>query len=112
MNVNYKIIGKNIREMRSARGVTQAELAEKVSLSVQFISYIENGTKRPGLETLLRIATSLGTTMDVLLLGSQPRDRMTYQKEVREIFEGCDDRERNYILFMVRALKNGLELLK
>ncbi len=112
MRVNYKIIGKNIRDIRTARGLTQAELAEKVDVSIQFISYVENGSKHPGLETLLRIATALDTTLDLILLGNQPKDHLTYQQEAREIFEGCDDKERNFILFMVRSLKNGLALLK
>ncbi len=112
MKVNYKIIGRIIRDIRTARGMTQSELAEKVDLSIQFISYIENGSKHPGLETMLRIAAALGTTMDELLLGNQPKDRLTYQKEVREVFDRCDDKEQNFILFMVRAIKNGLELFK
>lgn len=112
MKINYKIIGKNIRDIRSDRGMTQAELAEKTDLSIPFVSYIENGSKHPGLETLIKIATALGTTMDVLLLGNQPRDKLTYQKEMREIFDECDDKDRSFILYMVQAIKNGIKILK
>lgn len=112
MKINYKIIGRNIRDIRSARGLTQAELAEKADLSVPFISYIETGVKHPGLETLLKIAAALGTTVDVLLLGNQPGDRLTYYKEMREIFDGCESKERNFILNMAMAIKDSLKLLK
>lgn len=112
MRIDYKAIGKNIHDIRSARGMTQAELAEIVDLSTPYMSYIESGSKHLGLETLIKIANALGTTTDVLLLGNQPRDKLTYQREAREIFEDCNDKERNFILYIVQAVKNGFKLLK
>lgn len=108
MKVNYIIIGKHIKEIRIARGITQAELAERVERSTTFIAHIESGTKRPGLETLISIATALSSTVDELLLGNQPVDRMTYQREIREILEGCNTKQRDFILHIIRAVRDGL----
>lgn len=110
--VNYDLIGKHIQEMRQARGLTQADLAEICDLSVQYISYLENGNKHPGLETLLKLASALGTTVDALLLGNQPKDRLAYQREIKEILDDCDESERRYFLYALRQLKDGFRILK
>ena len=112
MKINYKIIGKNIKDIRTARGLTQTELAEKTDLSVQFISYIETGTKHPGLETLIGIAAALGTTMDALLLGNQPGNRQSYQKELQELLDGFSERDRGFITYMIAAYREWVNLLK
>lgn len=112
MRINYKIIGKNIKDIRTARGITQTELAEKTDLSVQFISYIENGTKHPGLETMIKIASALGTTMDALLLGNQPANRQSYQKEVQDLLDGFSERDRGLITHMIAAYREWVNLLK
>ena len=112
MKINYNIIGRNIKDVRTARGLTQAELAEKTDLSVQFISYIENGNKHPRLETLIKIAVALGTTMDAVLLGNQPGNRQSYQKEIQELLEGFSERDRGFIIYMIGAYREWVNLLK
>lgn len=110
MKVNYTVIGKHIKEIRLARGITQAELAERVDRSTTFIAHIESGTKRPGLETLISIASALSSTVDEILLGNQPVDRMTYQREIRDVLEGCSVGQRDFILHVIRALREGLRI--
>lgn len=110
MKVNYTVVGKHIKEIRLARGITQAELAERVERSTTFIAHIENGTKRPGLETLINIASALGSTVDEILLGNQPVDKMTYQREIREVLEGCSVKQRDFILYVIRGLREGLRV--
>ena len=53
------ILGKNIKFMRSHKGLTQEVLAEKADISIIFLSSIERGTKYPKADTLARIATAL-----------------------------------------------------
>lgn len=42
MELDYKEIGRNIRRCRKAKGWKQKTLAEKVGLTDQHISHIEN----------------------------------------------------------------------
>ena len=53
-------IGEKIREGRKGRSLTLAQLAERTSLSVGFLSQIELGKNSASVETLYRIATALG----------------------------------------------------
>ena len=53
------ILGKNIKLIRSRKGLTQALLAEKADISVIFLSSIERGTKYPKADILARLAKVL-----------------------------------------------------
>jgi transcriptional regulator with XRE-family HTH domain len=63
------ILGKNIKFLRSSKGLTQAVLAEKVSISIIFLSSIERGTKFPNPDILARIAKTLGVEVFELFKG-------------------------------------------
>ena len=52
MLVDYILIGKRIKDYRNKCGFTQAALAEKLDVSVGFISQIERGITKPNLEML------------------------------------------------------------
>lgn len=51
--------GKRLREIRLSRGMSQEQFAEKVGISVDFLSLIERGRNAPSFETLDRIAGRL-----------------------------------------------------
>ena len=52
-------IGENIKNIRKEKGLTQAELGEKLSVSQQMIGQYENGKNSPQMDTLKKIATAL-----------------------------------------------------
>ena len=45
MSLNYKVIGKHIREVRQRNHLSQAMLSELVDKTPSYISYIESGIK-------------------------------------------------------------------
>jgi len=51
----------------------QKDLAEQAGLSVGFLSEVENDRRTPGAEVLLRIADSLGASLDYLMRGEDAR---------------------------------------
>ena len=55
-----KQLGKNIKNIRKLRGMTQECLAEIVGIVVPNISYIECGKLAPSVETFEKIANALG----------------------------------------------------
>ena len=66
---------KRLSIIRKARGYTQEDLAKKLCVNVYTISRFENGTKKPSLELLIRIADILDVSLDWLL------DRQSYRKK-------------------------------
>ena len=49
-------IGKNIRDLRQQKHLTQEELAERLFVTRQTISNYENGRTRPDVDQILRLA--------------------------------------------------------
>jgi transcriptional regulator with XRE-family HTH domain len=47
--------------------MTQAEFAEKVEVSTDYVGMIERGERIPKLETFVKIANALGVSADFLL---------------------------------------------
>jgi len=60
-------IGKRIREMRKARGITQESLEQKSGISRNFISLVENSRKGISFANVEKIAEALGISSSQLL---------------------------------------------
>ncbi len=60
-------LGANIRHFRKIRGLTQAQLAEKLFVTPQNISKWENGQSAPDVENLCLVAEALGVGVERLL---------------------------------------------
>lgn len=52
-------LGKRLKYLRRLKNLTQAQLAEKVGLSVNYISQIGTGVANPKVKTLLTLAQGL-----------------------------------------------------
>ena len=60
-------MGEQIRQMRHKRGMTQAELAERLGVSDRAVSRWETGAALPDVTLLVQLAMILETTTDALL---------------------------------------------
>jgi len=61
------ILSQNIRRFRGYRKLTQADFAEKIDISIPFLSDIENGKKWVSPVTLVKIADALNIEVYELL---------------------------------------------
>ena len=91
MNVNFKLIGKRIQEVRKQQAMTQAELAALTDMSDSYISCIETAKKQASLESLIRISNALGITVDELLSGNQLHTPTDYQTDIDLLMECSSD---------------------
>ena len=62
-----KNLGQNIKRLRKERGLSQAQLAEKVECHLSNINRIETGKYTPALETVVRIVATLDVPVDYLI---------------------------------------------
>ncbi len=63
-------IGEQIRAAREHAHLTQEQLAEKIDVSVQFVSDLERGVVGISLTTLKKTCIVLGVTSDQILFGT------------------------------------------
>ena len=58
-----KRVGKRIRTIRETKGITRAELAEKIGLNSDRLQKYENGAQIPRSEMIIKIADELGVNV-------------------------------------------------
>ena len=73
-----KVLASNLKHYRKNMGLSQANLAEKVNLSDNYIALIETGRRFPSVKILERIAKAL--QRDTLELFSIKRDDLLRKK--------------------------------
>lgn len=72
--IDYVRLGRRINAARKRHRITQEELASRCGCTRNHLSDVENGSSRPSLELLVRIARHLNTGLDDLLMDSPGAD--------------------------------------
>ena len=108
MSMNFKAVGMRIREARKIKRFSQADLAEYVEVSVNYISLIETAKKRVSLEVLVATANALEVTVDSLLSGNLASDASVRNADILKLIEDCDNYERLMIYDVAAATKKSL----
>jgi transcriptional regulator with XRE-family HTH domain len=65
--MNLTEMGKRLRDLRQAKGLSQQKLAEMSNLSLMTINRIELGKASAKLETWTKLASALGTNVVTLI---------------------------------------------
>ena len=60
-------LGKNLKRIRTAKGITQGDIVRKLRLGRGFVSNIENGKANPTLSTITKIAKAIGVSVGELM---------------------------------------------
>lgn len=74
--IDNRAVGKTIATLRQNRNMTQQQLAAALSVSHQAVSKWENGAALPDVQTLMDLTHLFGITMEQLLSGEVPQDRI------------------------------------
>jgi transcriptional regulator with XRE-family HTH domain len=70
-----KLVGRNIRVLRLAKGLSQTELADALGVTFQQVQKYEKGTNRVGSGRLLKVSAVLGVKITDFFEGTdRPRD--------------------------------------
>ena len=89
INVGTYGMGGRIAAIRKAKGWTQAQLAEKMDVSIQAVSKWETGASWPDVTTLPRLAQVLGVSID-WLFGRDEKD-----PDPEEVFKEAEVKAQN-----------------
>ncbi len=66
-----KVFGRRLREARKACSLTQEQLADTISMSVDMIGRLERGTAQPSFRTLAQLSNALDVEA-AFLFGADP----------------------------------------
>lgn len=98
--MDYKRLGKRIREERLRLNLTQAQLAEAIDISNTYMGAIERGERSLTLDTLVRLVNRLGVTIDYLLSDSVSDNDSNIIEQFRQIID-CQPLERKQMAINV-----------
>jgi transcriptional regulator with XRE-family HTH domain len=59
--------GKNLKKIRTEKGISQGDIAKELGVSRGYISNIEHGKMNPTLATIARLAKAVRVSMATLL---------------------------------------------
>lgn len=93
----------NIAQQRKARGLTQAELAERMGMEPESISRFERGATLPSLATLEKLAVLLGTTV-AALLAEYPEQAYPEAQRISALMQPLLPDERQRLMGIVEAM--------
>lgn len=96
-----KIIGRNIKQVRSLEGISQEKLAELISKSSHFISLLERGESGLSVATVIDICRVLNTDPNTILAGAFDNSSIHTDSFLNKSLETFSDRDRELVSYIV-----------
>ena len=106
--MNLQTIGNTIRDLRKLKGVSQADIAGELDISIAAVSKVERGLTNISIQRLDQIATILNTSV-FTLLGVEKTDisKIAVSQEVESL-----QKELQMTKELLKAKDEIIELLK
>ena len=87
-------MGDRIKEIRKKRSFTQEQLAEKLDISVEYVSQIERGLKMPSMQMFIKLVEVLDVSADYLLRDIVSTHDMYGNKQIASKLEKLTPKQR------------------
>ena len=104
MALDYNIIGSRIKQARLAKNYTQEDLAEKIDISVAFLSRVERGSSRINLKRLNQICGLLDVSEAYILNGASSNSTNYLDKEFAELLKKCSPEKQRMIYNIAKTI--------
>ena len=107
--MDYKKLGRKIREARLKLNLTQAQLAEAIDISDTYMGAIERGERSLTLDTLVRLVNRLGVTVDYLLSDSVADNDSNIMEQFRQIVDSQPMERKQMAIHVLRTIFSYFE---
>lgn len=107
--MDYKRLGKRIREERLRLNLTQAQLAEDIDISDTYMGAIERGERSLTLDTLVRLVNRLGVTIDYMLSDAVSDSDSNIMEQMKQIMDGQPLERKQMAVNVLRTLFSYFE---
>jgi transcriptional regulator with XRE-family HTH domain len=67
MSDEAKKLGKNLKRIRTQKGISQGDIVRALKIDRAFVSNIENGKTNPTLATIAKLAKAIGVSIEELI---------------------------------------------
>lgn len=102
-------IGGRVKSYRKAKGITQAELGDRIERSDEAISNLERGKSLPEIQTLIALASELGKSVQDFLpdqgsIAGKSHVRLGKEAELSSLASNLSDQQLDIAIAQVTAL--------
>lgn len=112
MDDTLKLVGQRIQEVRKERGISQSDLAERLSISPSHMSNIETGRTNFGVDIFKRITEVLQISADYLLRSNVPAVTDIYADEIAALISDCTPAEVEAMKKLLKEMKAAFNNVK
>ena len=106
MNVDYTLIGNRIKQARKEKGYTQRVLAERLDVSIGYVSQLEHGITKISLDLLGAIAGILEKDISYFVSGSNFTANDYLFSEIASDFSKLSPRDKQLTANFIQLLLN------
>lgn len=88
-----KIIGTNVKKLRVSKGLTQEQLAEKLNMQIQSITFIETGRTFISSEALAKLCNYFNVEPGFFFKAGniEPTEKeLNLKKDINQLLSSCD----------------------
>lgn len=104
MAVDFSIIGSRIKKARKAKNMTQEDLAEKMDVSIAFLSRIERGSSQINLKRLSQVCNILDITEGEILNGTTSDSVEYLNSEFATLLKNCSSDKQRLIYDIAKVI--------
>lgn len=104
MALDYNIIGQRIKQARLSKKFTQEDLAEKVDVSVAFLSRVERGSSHINLKRLNQLCNLLDVSEGYVLNGASSNSTNYLDKEFTDLIKSCSAETQKLIYNVAKVI--------
>ena len=102
--IDFKRIGKLVRQARTNLNMTQEQLSEEVDVTPAFIGHIERAERSASLATIVKLAACLNLSLDELFGLERFSESDEASRNFASLMAGRTEKTKQAALDMVRAL--------
>ncbi|MCE5227844.1 MAG: helix-turn-helix domain-containing protein [Porphyromonadaceae bacterium] len=99
------LLGRRIRTLRTAKGLTQQELGNRADVDYKFIGEIERGNMNPSFKVLVKIAKTLDVELpEILRFEQEISDKKELESRITKILKTLSVEKLQNVLLLLRTL--------
>lgn len=107
MALDYSVIGSRIKQARLAKNMTQEDLADKIDVSVAFLSRVERGNSHINLKRLNQLCGLLDVSEGYLLNGASSSSENYLDKEFSDLFKNVSPAKQRLIYDIAKTIADS-----
>ena len=104
MALDYTIIGERLKKARIDKNLTQEKLAEKLDVSIAFLSRVERGNSHINLKRLSQICEILGVSEGFILNGVSNKSENYLTSEFNNILNSVSPEKQKLIYKIAKVI--------